>query len=299
MNQTVSHSSGTSLGMAFFWVILSYVVAIAVGFYTAYLLRDQHILVMLGVADVVATIVIFIFSMIFNNSSFYDPYWSVIPICLAGAFIYLAPEGVDLTRQIVVFLLVFAWGARLTYNWARGWTGLHHEDWRYVDLQNQTGKAYWLVSFSGIHMFPTLLVFAGCIPLLSSLGQNTASFGIIDIIATLVTATAIWIEATADNQLRQFRLTNTDKSKYLQSGLWAYSRHPNYFGEIMFWWGLFFFALAGGLDNGWMVIGAVSITLLFYFISLPMIDKRMLERRPHYAERMKKVSSIVLWPPKS
>ena len=294
-----TQTTSSSLSIAYFWVTLSYILAILVGFGVAYLFKDSHILLMLGLADVAGTIVIFIFSYIFKNSSFYDPYWSVIPICLALAFIYFAGAEVNTIRQVIVFLLVFAWGFRLTHNWWRGWTGLHHEDWRYIDLAEQTGKAYWLVSFSGIHMFPTIMVFLGCIPLWSSLTLNTASFGIIDILATVITGGAVFIEGLADNQLRRFRLTNTEKGKYLDTGIWAYSRHPNYFGEIMFWWGLFLFAVGHTLDNWWMVAGALAITLMFVFISLPMIDNRMLKRRNNYQDKMKRVSTLIPWFPKS
>ncbi|MEO1653357.1 MAG: DUF1295 domain-containing protein [Bacteroidota bacterium] len=299
MSDTQAKQYNPRLAVAFLWVVLSYVLALAVGIWVEQMLLDQDLLIRLGIADAAATVVIFAFSYVFKNSSFYDPYWSVIPIFLALAFIYYAQEGVNSTRQIIVFLLVFAWGARLTFNWGRGWTDLHHEDWRYVDLQKQTGKAYWLVSFSGIHMFPTLMVFLGCVPLLSSLTQNTQSFGLLDGLATIVTGGAILIEGIADNQLRRFRLTNTVKGKYLDTGLWAYSRHPNYFGEIMFWWGLFFFALAHNLQNWWMGAGALAITIMFAFISLPMIDKRMLARKTDYQTKMKTVSSVIPWFPRS
>jgi steroid 5-alpha reductase family enzyme len=165
-------------------------------------------------------------------------------------------------------------------------------------LKTQTGKAYWLVSFSGIHLFPTLLVFGGCIPLLSSLGHHAGSIGLIDMVAIILTIVAILIESIADNQLREFRLNNTDKEKVLANGLWAYSRHPNYFGEILFWWGLFVFSLGESIDNWWMGVGALSITLLFFFISVPMIDKRMKERRPAYLAHCKRVPAILFWFPK-
>jgi steroid 5-alpha reductase family enzyme len=214
------------------------------------------------------------------------------------AFFWAVPEA-DMIRKWVVFLLVTAWGVRLTHNWYRGWTGLDHEDWRYINLKRQTKGMYWWVSFSGIHLFPTVLVFLGCLPLFPALSLSGPSFGLIDIIATIVTGAAVLIELVSDNQLRKFRLTNTEKGKIMADGLWKYSRHPNYFGEVMFWWGLFIFSLAVKPEWWyWMFIGALSITLLFYFISIPMIDKRSMERRPHYADHMKKVSGLIPWFPK-
>ncbi|GAB4403818.1 MAG: DUF1295 domain-containing protein [Microscillaceae bacterium] len=290
--------AATSLGMAFTWVFLAYALAIGAGLLTEWALREQDILWRFFVADSVATVVIFIFSFLFKNSSFYDPYWSVIPIVLAVGFIYFAVPEADALRQGVVLALVAAWGLRLTYNWARSWQGLHHEDWRYVDFQQKTGSWYWLVSFSGIHYFPTVMVFLGCLPLLSALTQNTLPFGWIDALAALVTALAIAIEGIADNQLRRFRLSNPPKGAILNTGLWAYSRHPNYFGEMLFWWGIFFFALAEGTHTWWTGVGTLSITLLFIFYSVPALDARSKARRPEFAAHCRRVSAVIPWFPK-
>lgn len=295
----MNQNSTSSLVSAYVWVILAYALCLGVGIYYFATNPEQAVVYRLFWADVIATVIIFIFSLWFKNSSFYDPYWSLIPPLLAIGFWLDAGYDQFIYRHQIVWVLVLAWGMRLTINWMRGWQGLHHEDWRYVELQKQHGRWYWLVSFSGIHMLPTILVFLGCVPLWSSMGTNTAPLNWIDGIAALVTFVAIWIEAASDEQLWKFRKTNTNPKNIMKVGLWAYSRHPNYFGEIMFWWGLFFFALSEGWQNYWMGIGALSITLLFVFISVPMIDKRMIERRPHYQDHMRKVSGIIPWFPKA
>jgi steroid 5-alpha reductase family enzyme len=79
----------------------------------------------------------------------------------------------------------------------------------------------------------------------------------------------------------------------ITSGLWGYSRHPNYFGELSFWWGLYLFALAAGQNSPWMIAGAISMTLLFVFISIPMMEKRMLEKKPDYKEVQKNISMLI------
>jgi steroid 5-alpha reductase family enzyme len=198
-------------------------------------------------------------------------------------------------------VLVSAWGARLTYNFLRGWGGLDHEDWRYVDMRAKTGRAYWLVSFLGIHLFPTLMVFAGCLPIYAALGRGAQSLNLLDGLATLVTLSAIAIETIADAQLRRFRLrTDRTPDEILDSGLWAWSRHPNYLGEMLFWWGLWLFALAAGPGNAWTVIGAAAITLMFHVVSLRLLETRMLERRPAYAAHVRRVPAFVpyRWPRK-
>ena len=249
-------------------------------------------------ADVAATCVIFGFSVRHDNSSFYDAYWSVAPVPIA-IYWMLRPEaaGADSLRQLVVLTLVCAWALRLTFNWARGWSGLDHEDWRYVDKREQTGSLYWAVSFAGLHMVPTLLVFAGCLALWPALAAGTQPFGALDVLAAGITGGAILLEATADQQLRRFRLSKPAPEAILETGVWAYCRHPNYLGEMGFWWGLFFFALAADPTAWWFGGGAVGITLLFRFLSLKLIDDRMLARRPDYKVRMETVPALIprLW----
>lgn len=278
---------------------LAYLIAGVVAIVTGYLLREHHPLVVVGAADVAATVVVFGFSVLFGNSSVYDPYWSVVPPLIA---IYLVvPMGAtgSLTvLQAAIVLLVFAWGARLTYNWLKRWRGMKDEDWRYVDFRNRYVAAYWPISFFGIHLIPTVFVFLGCLPLYPALvtGSIHRTIGVLDMVAIFVTGMAIWYEATADRQLRHFLTTRTDKTKLLKTGLWAYSRHPNYFGEVLFWWGIYLFGLAADATYYWTIIGPVSITVLFFSISVPMITKRMTQTKPGYEKEVKSRSGIVPWP---
>jgi steroid 5-alpha reductase family enzyme len=243
-------------------------------------------------ADVAATVAVFAFSRAFNNSSFYDPYWSVAPIAMAIYWVAVLPAG-NTVRTACVLAVVIAWGLRLTFNWARHWRGLDHEDWRYIDLRKKVGRAYWLVSFAGLHFFPTVQVLLGCTALYAALVGH-APLGWLDALASLAGASAVVIEATADRQLHHFATTNRDPERILDTGLWAWSRHPNYFGEMLFWWSLFLFAVAAE-RAWWTVIGALAITAMFVFVSIPMMEKRMLEKRPHYAEHQKRVSVLVPW----
>lgn len=278
---------------ALLWILIAYLAALASACAAGYLVRGQHPLVVAAVADTVGTIVIFVFSMLFNNSSFYDAYWSVAPVALGAFWIWAARNNdPNVLRQAIVLGLVTLWGVRLTFNWARGWTGLGHEDWRYVDLRAKHGSSYWLVSFAGIHFFPTVLVFAGCLALWAAASDGTKPLGVIDGFAACVTAFAVWLEATADKQLRRFVLSKPAQGAMLDSGLWAYSRHPNYLGEISFWFGLFLFGLAAGHHYWWTAAGFVSMLLLFLFVSIPLIETRHLTRRPAYAELMKRVPML-------
>jgi steroid 5-alpha reductase family enzyme len=285
---------------SFTYVIVAYTAAAAGAVALVVFFGELHPIAVVAIADVGATIIIFAFSVLFNNSSFYDAYWSVAPVPIAFYWaLVVSSPGVDPWRQTAVIILVSLWAIRLTWNWASQWEGLSHEDWRYVDMRESAGKNYWAVSFSGIHMFPTILVFGASLSMFASLARGTSSFNWLDIAAIIVTFIAILIEATADIQLKMFRRMRRDEKEIMNYGLWKYSRHPNYFGEILFWWGLYLFALAADPAYWWTVVGPLGITLLFVFISIPMMDRRMVERRPHYAEHIKKVSAILPLPPRS
>jgi steroid 5-alpha reductase family enzyme len=282
-----------SLGRAFAWIVLAYAAAAAVAIVVHGALSSAPPWLAVGAADVAATLVVFVFSVILDNSSVYDPYWSVAPMLIAPALAFHhASPGVPLARRAAVVLLVLAWGARLTWNWARGWEGLGHEDWRYVDLRRKTGRAYWPVSLFGLHLMPTVMVYLGCLSLLPALVTGTAPLGPLDALGFVVTAGAIAIEATADEQLRAFRRDNRTPGRILDVGLWSLCRHPNYLGEVSFWWGLFLLALAADRSAWWAGIGPLAINLLFVFVSIPMIDARSLSRRPGYAEHMARVPAL-------
>lgn len=281
-------------------ILVAYAVTLASAFAVAGFFADEHPIQVAFVADVAATCVIFAFSYGWSNSSFYDPYWSVAPPIIAVYWLVAAAvPGVDPLRCALLLGLVATWAVRLTHNWHRGWTGLDHEDWRYRDMQAKTGRLYWLVSFAGIHMTPTLLVFLGCLPLYAALALGTRPFGLLDGFATCWTAAAIWLEARADRELMDYRKSDPLPGRTLTTGVWRYSRHPNYFGEIAFWWGIAFFGIAAAPEWWWSAIGAVSITLMFRFISLKLIEDRMAASRADYAAYVAKTSSIVPWWPKA
>lgn len=274
---------------------LAYAAATGAAWLTIHLLGQQFSpLGNAAVADFVATGVVFGFSVALSNSSMYDPYWSVAPPLL---WVYWLTTGPSSPRAWLTGALVLVWAVRLTWNFFRGWQGPQHEDWRYRNIRAQTGRAYWLVSFAGIHAMPTLMTFAGSVPLYVVTAYSGAPLGLWDALAALVTLAGIGCEWLADAQLHRYRRSGPAPDAFLRSGLWRYSRHPNYFGEILFWWGLYLFALAAGRTYWWSGLGAVLITLLFLGISIPMIDRRMRARRPGYRNYEAQVSALVPWFP--
>lgn len=284
-----------SLASSFVWIAVAYLAGfIAAGCVAGQFAASKPVWFTILAADVVATCVVFAFSKLLDNSSVYDPYWSVAPMVIAPALArFASSDQVPVARKFVVTALVLVWGARLTWNWARGWHGISHEDWRYVGLRATTGRAWWLVSFLGIHMAPTVWVYLGCLALIPALGTGSQPLGPLDAIALVITAGAIVLEAIADQQLRSFRLENPAPGTIMARGLWARVRHPNYLGEILLWWGVYLFGLAADRASWKNIVGPIAINALFVFISVPMLDRRSCARRPHYAEHMRRVPALL------
>jgi len=257
-------------------------------------LRAHSPIVVAALADLVATVVVFGFSVRHDNSSIYDPYWSLAPIPIAAYWATCAPAGPTL-RAIVVLVLVAVWGIRLTTNWVARWRGLGDEDFRYAEIRTRTGRLYWPVSLVAIHLLPTAWVFLGLLAAWPALGREGRTPGLLDALPLAVTVAGIAIEAVSDHQLRRFLRSRRDASAVLEAGLWRLSRHPNYFGEVTFWWGLWLFGVAADPGWAWSVVGALSITLLFLLVSIPWMDRRMLSRHPAWAARMA-TSALVPWP---
>ena len=288
---------------------LAYVVTLGVGWITLIALGQSPIWDMFW-ADIAATVAIFIFSRLYKNSSFYDAYWSVIPPLIAlywaleataieATAIEATAVAVDDTRAWLVIVLVWLWGIRLTVNWATYWPGLEHEDWRYGPIKTNAGKWNALADFAAIHLFPTVIVFVACLPIYAAVAMDARPLNWLDYVAAAVTALAIIIELLSDIQLHRF-LAHRKEGEIMKTGLWAYSRHPNYFGEWLFWPGRALFGIAAVPSAWWWVLpGSVAMLIMFLVASIPMIDKRSVERRPEYEAHMARVSGFVPWFPKT
>lgn len=278
-------------------VTIAYVVALFLGGASLYLLDYGPLLNAFG-ADLVATLVIFLFSRSYGNSSFYDAYWSVIPPLLALYWLAVGVAPAPPLRELLVLGLILYWATRLTLNWAYFWEGMHHEDWRYVILKSKGARSALFADLFGIHLFPTLQVFAGLLPVYAVYCLGDRPLGWLDLVAGLVTGAAITLQMVADFQLHAF-IERRGEGEQLETGLWSRSRHPNYLGELGFWLGLFLFGLAAYPQGWyWQGLGVVLMSLMFVFASIPMMEKRSLERRPHYQRVIDRVPMLIPRPRK-
>jgi len=284
--------SKTGKAVSILITIIAYTIAVVAAILSPKLIAWSHPLLIIAVADFVATVVVFIFSRVFNNSSMYDPYWSVKPAVIL-VFYMLIFDGYPTSYHYAVAFFVILYAVRLTMNFYRGWPGLKHEDWRYVNFRTQFPKTYWLVSFGGIHMFPTLMVYLGCLPLFIIFNTMEPECTILFYTGIIVLAGSIALAYFADEQKMEFTQHPEHKNKSLQTGLWKYCRHPNYLGEILTWWGLFVLAISFTFSGWWTVIGAVAITVMFILASIPMIETRMLSKRADYKDYQKRTPMLL------
>ena len=292
MSKSISDSKKNRL-IGFIIVSLTYGFALVSAVITAIYMKNSHPIIIAFTADVVATFVVYIISVFFKNTSLYDPYWSIQPFFILIYFLFNKEiENVNIIRVIVVLILVSIWALRLTLNWASYWTGLKHEDWRYTMYREKNPKLFWFINFTGLQMMPTVLVFLGCLSLYPVLSTGSSHFGIFDMIGIIVTASSILIESIADIQMKKFKSKGENKGKIITIGLWSYSRHPNYLGEVMFWWGLYLFGISADVNFWWTIAGPVLITLLFWFISIPMMEKHNMVKE-NYEEYINKVPKLI------
>jgi len=277
-----------------FRIIVVYASALVIGMFLTQYLDAHDAMGRLFFIDLVLTVWVFVFSYRWGNASVYDPYWSVIPFYFLFYWAYsLWPLSAHAFPAILFCtVLIGTWSWRLTYNWLRGWEGMHHEDWRYRQLRQQTGYWYPLVNFLGIHLFPTLIVFAASIPMVDIFSGKT-DYYIINWIGLAVGVGGVIIERTADSQLHHFKKEKKNKGLLLTTGIWKYTRHPNYLGEMMVWVGLSLWGWHSHVQ--WThFLGAFIVCILFIFISVPMMEKRLRMTRQGYDEYVK--SSWPLFP---
>jgi steroid 5-alpha reductase family enzyme len=280
-------------------LIYLFVIGAGVGIYFLFpdVLKSQTLLMLL-ILYIVCTLLIYLFSCIFKNASIYDPYWSVIPpIAFIGFVLVTKLYNI----YVLIFLILVAiWSIRLTLNWALNFKNLNVQDWRYQGFKDKHPKTFFLINLFGIHLFPTFIVFIGMLPGFYFIEKAvTTQLNVATIIGFVVMLFATIIELISDIQLFNFRKKGHTPGAILNTGLWKYSRHPNYFGEILFWisiWLVYFSAETSMLKGLVLAFCPIAIFVMFVFISIPMIEKRQLKNKPQYKEYMDCTNSLLIYP---
>lgn len=273
--------------------LLLYAAAFAVGAVPFALIGD--LLLAEAAFTGAATLVIFLVTCFVPDTSLYDPYWSVAPpVMLLLAMVKYRLWSVN---AILFFAAVCLWAIRLTGNWALTYKGLCREDWRYRQFREKCSPlGFFFINFTGLQFIPTIVVYLGLVGGFGVL--KTEGFSPLILIGLAVMLTGVWLELISDRAIHRFLRLHAGEGRTCDASIWRLSRHPNYLGELTFWLGVFLVYLFAGAGKWYLGLGFLSIWILFFTVSIPMMEKHNLARRSDYAAYRARTSVLIPLPPK-
>jgi steroid 5-alpha reductase family enzyme len=199
-------------------------------------------------------------------------------------------------RGYLVLLLVFAWSIRLSVHIFRRNHG-EPEDHRYQKIRERNSPNFELKSLYLVFGLQAVLAWVISLPLLAA-AVPERPLGLLDFAGAVVWLTGFLFESIGDYQLSRFRASPAGKGKVLDTGLWRYTRHPNYFGDFCVWWGFYLIAVSAGL--WWSVVSPLLMSLLLLRVSgVSLLEKDIAERRPKYAEYTARTNAFFPGPRKT
>lgn len=239
-----------------------------------------------------------VLSLVRNNVTHVDSMWSLFLGMSAYTYSLFFYELTP--RTVLVLVLVTFWALRLCiYLTWRNWTP--HEDHRYAAIRKNNEPYFWLKSIYIIFGLQAVLAWIISLPLFGAIASSNdpelLQLQFLDYLGALIMLTGFIWQTFADWQLARFKSQVSNQGKVLDTGLWRYSRHPNYFGECCIWWGFYLIAVAGGA--WWSIISPILMTVLLLKVSgVALLEKDISARRPAYAEYIKKTNAFIPGIPK-
>jgi steroid 5-alpha reductase family enzyme len=254
------------------------------------------IYLILGLVILGSMVLLWLASLALKNSSIVDIFWGTGFVITAWAAFLLTPGGFA-ARKTLLVALVTIWGLRLSLHiLARNWG--KPEDFRYQAWRKEAGPAWWWRSFFKVFLLQGVILWIVATPLLAAQISARPDFLTwLDYLAIPVWLTGFFFEALGDWQLARFKADPANRGKVLQTGVWRYTRHPNYFGDAAQWWAYYLVALAAG--GWWTIFSPVIMTLLLLRVSgVALLEKTLVHEKPGYKEYIEKTSEFIPWFPK-
>jgi steroid 5-alpha reductase family enzyme len=240
---------------------------------------------------------LWLLSLYLQKTSVVDIFWGAGFVLLAWFFVSIHPVGFT-ERSILVTVLVSIWGMRLSgYLLWRNWG--KEEDFRYKKWRTEAGSSWWLRSYLQVFLLQGLIMWIISAPIyISQLSSAPLHITWIDIFGTLVWGAGIFFETIGDWQLQRFKANPSNRGKILSSGLWRYTRHPNYFGDACVWWGLFI--IAAQTQFGILtIISPILMTLLLRKVSgVTLLERTLIDTKPGYQDYIKSTNAFLPWFPR-
>lgn len=241
--------------------------------------------------------VVWLVSLALRNSSIVDVVWGTGFVVSNWVYFALAPDGFP-ARKWLIGILVTIWGVRLSLyilwrNWGKG------EDFRYQKWRTEAGRKWWWQSFFQVFLLQGFLMWIISAPLLAAqLGSTPDELNLLDFAAIPVWAIGFFFEAAGDWQLARFKADPANKGRVLRTGVWRYTRHPNYFGDATQWWAYYLVAAAAS-GGFWTILSPIIMTVLLLRVSgVTLLEKTLTTTRPGYQEYIESTSAFVPWFPR-
>jgi steroid 5-alpha reductase family enzyme len=234
-------------------------------------------------------------SLIMKNASIVDIVWG-LGFAITSWVLAITIDG-DSTRQILLAVMVGSWGLRLGGYLAKRNIG-HGEDWRYKAMRKKKGARFGLISLVTVFGLQGVLMWVVSLPVMFGNSDATPGVGPLAVIGVMVWAVGLSFEAVGDWQLAKFKKDPNNAGKVMQTGLWSLTRHPNYFGDALLWWGIGIV----GAETGTGVVGFIGPVVMTVFLlrvsGVPMLERSLMKRREGYAEYAARTSAFIPRPPK-
>jgi steroid 5-alpha reductase family enzyme len=240
---------------------------------------------------------IWLLSLILRDSSIVDIFWGAGFVVSNWVYFALTPDGFS-ARKWLVSILVTVWGLRLSLyilrrNWGKG------EDFRYQKWRQEAGAKWWWQSFFKVFFLQGILMWIISAPLLAAQFSPTPDhLTVPDLVAIPAWAIGFFFEAAGDWQMARFKANPANKGKVLNTGVWRYTRHPNYFGDATQWWAYYLVAAAAS-GGFWTVFSPIIMTTLLLRVSgVTLLEKTLVQTKPQYQEYVESTSAFIPWFPK-
>ena len=241
------------------------------------------------------TSLLWLLSLPLKNASIVDIFWGTGFVVAAWVYLSLSPTPPG-PRQWLLAGLVSLWGLRLSLHILLRNHG-KPEDFRYQKWRQEAGPSWTWLSLPRVFWMQGLLLWIISLPLAAAQQpSSSAGLGPLDVLGALVWLLGFFFEATGDWQLARFKANPANRGKVMDSGVWRFTRHPNYFGDAAQWWG--FFLLAAGAGAWWTFLSPLLMTFLLMRVSGVALLEKTLQARPGYAEYTRRTNAFFPWLPK-
>lgn len=232
--------------------------------------------------------ILWIVSLIVKDASIIDIFWGTGFVIVA--WFYRAKLNLTDTRSLIYCILISIWGLRLSIHLAFRNIG-KGEDYRYQEWRNQYKQNWWWVSFFRVFLLQGVLLWIVSSVYVPAISKAESTLSMLDYFGILLWTIGFIFETLGDWQLTKFKKNPANKGQVLQTGFWALTRHPNYFGDALLWWGFYLFACTSG---GYLYIfSPILMTFLLMKVSgVVLLEKKLQETKPQYADYIKMVPAF-------